>query len=87
VAGAVRVSVSDTGTGLTPDVVERMFQPFFTTKRQGLGMGLTINRDIVEAHQGRLWAENASGHRGAMLAFELPVSTSTATKAIGISKG
>ena len=66
----IRTEVSDTGPGLaSPD---RVFQPFFTTKAQGMGMGLAICRSIVEAHGGRLWAEAAAPH-GARLVFTLPV--------------
>ena len=54
--GAVRISVSDTGCGLPPDA-ERIFEPFYTTKKHGLGLGLPICRSIVTAHKGRLWAE------------------------------
>jgi two-component system, LuxR family, sensor kinase FixL len=57
-AGTVQVSVRDRGTGLTSDKLDRIFEPFFTTKKDGLGMGLSISRSIVEAHRGRLWAEN-----------------------------
>ena len=58
-AGTVRISVSDTGCGLPPDA-ERIFEPFYTTKKQGLGLGLPICRSIVTAHNGRLWAEARS---------------------------
>jgi signal transduction histidine kinase len=57
-AGMVEISVQDHGTGLTSDNLEKIFQPFYTTKREGLGMGLPISRSITEAHGGRLWAEN-----------------------------
>jgi PAS domain S-box-containing protein len=54
--GSVLVAVEDTGTGLDPAVAERVLEPFFTTKADGLGMGLAICRSIIEAHGGRLWA-------------------------------
>jgi two-component system sensor kinase FixL len=52
-----RVSVIDTGSGLAPEVLEQLFQPFVTTKAAGMGVGLSISRTIVEAHGGRIWAE------------------------------
>ena len=69
----VRGSVRDEGAGL-PDDVERLFQPFYTTKPQGLGLGLAICRSIVAAHQGRLWAE-PHPERGAVFYFELPAAS------------
>lgn len=70
--GTVRVSVSDTGCGLPPDA-ERIFEPFYTTKKEGLGLGLPICRSIISAHHGRLWAEpNVSTRRGATFHVELP---------------
>ena len=67
----VRASVRDEGEGLPADV-ERLFQPLYTTKPQGLGMGLSICRSIVAAHNGRLWAERHP-ERGAVFHFELPL--------------
>jgi len=67
------LSVSDTGPGIRPDVLKQIFDPFFTTKQSGMGMGLAIARTIVEAHGGRLWAENQAGG-GAIFRFTLPVT-------------
>jgi two-component system sensor kinase FixL len=70
-----KVSVSDTGPGLSEDVASRLFEPFVTTKNQGLGMGHAICRTIIEAHGGRLWAAaNEAG--GAAFHFTLPVALS-----------
>ena len=70
--GRVLVAVEDTGTGLDPAVAERMFQPFFTTKADGLGMGLSICRSIIEAHSGRLWVSPRTPH-GADVRFTVPL--------------
>ena len=70
-AGTVEISVRDHGTGLTSDELAKVFQPFYTTKREGLGMGLPISRSIIEAHGGRLWAEN-NVDLGATFHFTLP---------------
>jgi PAS domain S-box-containing protein len=70
--GAMLVAVKDTGSGLDPSVAERMFQPFFTTKPDGLGMGLAICRSIIEAHGGRLWVSSSVG-RGSDIRFTVPL--------------
>ncbi|WP_248295202.1 ATP-binding protein [Paraburkholderia sp. UYCP14C] len=72
--GLIRITVKDRGQGLDVDSMERIFRPFFTTKPQGLGLGLSISRTIVTAHRGRLWAENNEG-KGASFHVTLPVAT------------
>ncbi|HND22043.1 MAG TPA: ATP-binding protein, partial [Acidobacteriota bacterium] len=67
--------VRDGGIGIPPDKFDSIFEPFFTTKREGLGMGLSVTRSIVEAHGGRIWAEN-NPDRGASFYFTLPVAES-----------
>ena len=57
----VLVSVSDTGSGIAPDVADQLFQPFVTSKRHGMGVGLSISRTIIEAHGGKIWAEPNPG--------------------------
>ncbi len=68
----VKVSVRDSGNGLDHENMERIFEPFYTTKPEGMGMGLSISRSIIEAHGGRLWAEN-NPDRGATVSFTVPV--------------
>jgi len=69
---AVRVSIADQGRGLPDGDVSQIFQPFFTTKSHGLGIGLSICRSIIAAHDGRLWAEPNDG-RGTALHMELQI--------------
>jgi signal transduction histidine kinase len=73
-SGDVRVEVQDSGKGIDEKDVDRMFQPLYTTKAEGLGMGLAIARTIVDAHGGRLGAAN-NVHGGATFHFTLPVAT------------
>jgi signal transduction histidine kinase len=72
------VSIIDAGNGILADKVTEIFKPFFTTKTQGMGIGLSIARTIVEAHGGRIWAENAPDG-GAVFHISLPLSTAQAT--------
>jgi len=69
----VRVGVQDTGPGLSPESLPRLFDPFYTTKAGGVGMGLAICQSIVEAHGGRLWATSCEP-RGALFQFTVPIS-------------
>ena len=71
-AGMAEVSVADTGPGISEEVAARLFQPFVTTKPQGMGVGLSISRTIVEAHGGRLWVEPRPGG-GAVFRLTLPM--------------
>ena len=66
-------SVEDSGPGVPPDQLEHIFDSFHTTKPNGLGVGLSISRTIIEAHHGRIWAEN-NAHGGAIFRFTLPVA-------------
>jgi C4-dicarboxylate-specific signal transduction histidine kinase len=70
-ADQVRVSVEDSGIGVKAEIMGRLFEPFFTTRSQGIGMGLPISRSIVEAHGGRLWAESTVS-QGSVFQFTLP---------------
>jgi signal transduction histidine kinase len=67
----VLITVRDSGTGFDPQNIDRLFNAFYTTKSQGLGMGLSISRSIIEAHGGRLWA-TVNVPRGAVFQFTLP---------------
>jgi PAS domain S-box-containing protein len=71
-AGMTKVWVRDRGTGLGADKIDEIFEPFYTTKRDGLGMGLSISRSIIEDHGGQLWAEN-NPDRGATFYFTVAV--------------
>jgi signal transduction histidine kinase len=71
--GGVRVGVRDTGPGLSPESLSRLFEPFYTTKPEGMGMGLSICRSIIEAHGGRLWAIPCEP-QGALFQFTIPAT-------------
>jgi signal transduction histidine kinase len=67
----VTLSVQDSGVGFSQEIGERLFEPFFTTKQEGMGIGLSVSRSIVEAHHGRLWAVRNDGP-GATFVFSIP---------------
>ena len=71
-SGCVEVAVEDSGCGIADGDLERIFQPFVTTKPHGMGLGLAICRSVAEAHHGRLWAENAASG-GAVFRLSLPI--------------
>src|SRR6185295_17684468 len=70
----VEIEVQDVGPGVSPEDVEKLFEPYFTTKPAGMGLGLSISRSSIEAHGGRLWA-NPNGERGMTFRFTLPRAT------------
>ena len=66
------LSVSDRGTGIPEDKLKEIFEPFYTNKAEGMGMGLSIARTIIEAHHGLIWAKNRD-HGGATFSIRLPL--------------
>src|SRR2546425_5908121 len=78
----LELSVSDTGSGIAPELLERIFQPFFTTKAHGIGLGLPITRRLVEDHHGYMLVESRLGY-GTTITVRLPVNDPTA-KAVGL---
>jgi len=68
----ILISVRDTGVGIAPEIRERIFSAFFTTKRSGMGMGLAVSRSIIESHGGQIWA-TANSPLGASFQFSLPI--------------
>ena len=77
-SGSVMVSVEDTGKGVEPNAIDRIFNPLFTTKAHGMGMGLAICRSIIDAHGGRLWM-TANLRRGAIFHFSVPAHPDSAS--------
>ena len=76
--GEVVVSIADNGCGIAPEVREKLFTAFFTTKPEGMGVGLSICRSIIEFHRGRLWVENNSqspSGSGTIFHFTLPLES------------
>jgi C4-dicarboxylate-specific signal transduction histidine kinase len=81
-SGAVRITVQDSGPGLNPETFDRPFDPFYTTKANGMGMGLSICRSIVEAHNGRIWVSPTAGP-GSTFQFILPGAVDRGAALIG----
>jgi PAS domain S-box-containing protein len=79
--GGVELTVEDSGKGIVESDLGRVFEPFHTTKQEGLGMGLSISRTILQAHGGRIWAERSAGH-GAIFHCILPVAQQGAAAAL-----
>ena len=67
----MRLSVKDVGVGIEPHGVDKVFEPFYTTKNGGMGIGLSVSRSIIESHHGRMWAAGNDGP-GATFSFAIP---------------
>jgi signal transduction histidine kinase len=79
----VRLTVRDAGVGFEPQVVDRLFEAFFTTKSGGMGMGLSVSRSIIKSHHGRLWATPNDGP-GATFSFSIPFAPEGVTGSDGL---
>jgi signal transduction histidine kinase len=71
-----RVSIRDTGPGIQPDIMIKLFSKFVTNSPRGTGLGLYISKSIIEAHGGKIWAENNADGKGAKFSFSLPIKSS-----------
>jgi signal transduction histidine kinase len=78
----VRLIVQDEGIGLDPRTMDKLFETFYTTKSDGMGIGLSVSRSIIENHHGRLWATPNNGP-GATFSFSIPRSSESSTNADG----
>ena len=70
----ILVSIQDTGIGIAPEIMSRLFTKFATKSEKGTGLGLFISKSIIEAHGGKIWAENNSDGKGATFSFSLPIA-------------
>jgi signal transduction histidine kinase len=68
------VYISDSGQGIDPEVMNKLFEKFTSKSENGIGLGLFISKSIVEAHGGKIWAENNNDGKGAMFTFTLPLA-------------
>jgi signal transduction histidine kinase len=82
----VRLSVQDTGVGFPTDDLQRIFNPFYTTKNEGMGIGLSVCRSIIENHKGRLWARTNDGP-GATVSFSIPTYPGALSETYGSLRG
>jgi signal transduction histidine kinase len=71
--GQVLVSVKDTGSGIDPEIISRLFTKFTSKSQTGTGLGLFISKSIIEAHNGKIWGENNKDSKGATFNFRLPL--------------
>jgi signal transduction histidine kinase len=71
------IRVKDTGTGINADIMPRLFEKFATRSERGIELGLFVSKSIIEAHGGRIWAENNADGRGATFSFTLPIIVSS----------
>jgi signal transduction histidine kinase len=71
--GLAQITVKDTGSGIDPEIMPRLFEKFVTKSEKGTGLGLYISNSIVQAHSGKMWAENNADGKGATFAFRLPL--------------
>ena len=77
----MRLIVRDDGCGVKPQDFERLFEPFYTTKTGGMGIGLSVSRTIIERHRGRLWAESNDGP-GITFSFSIPCGRESASERV-----
>src|SRR6202035_2971837 len=84
-AGRLRLSVRDTGVGFEPQEVDRLFDELYTTKSDGMGIGLSVSRSIIESHKGRLWATPNDGP-GATFSFSIPCGPQDATATVTVAR-
>jgi signal transduction histidine kinase len=78
----VRLSVTDAGIGFPPDSASKLFNAFYTTKKDGMGIGLSVSQSIIETHHGRLWATSNDGP-GATFFFSIPCAGDAAAERVG----
>jgi signal transduction histidine kinase len=76
----ITIRIQDTGKGIDPEILPRLFKKFATKSERGTGLGLYISRNIVEAHGGKIWAEKTSNGKGTVFVFTLPTTRNNGKK-------